>query len=224
MKICFKCMANKSLDEFGRDASGHDGLQASCKECVNAMNRARKARNPEHTRAVETAYVARNADRLRAYKAAWYATNKERIAKLEHERWIRFKEERGPVPKRPVIGKDKQKRRATTSRYYFKHKAKCLERTASWRSNNPGASAFAVAKRRANQLTATPLWANRFFMKEAYRLAAMRTKMFGFRWQVDHTIPLQSDVVCGLHCEANLAVIPQLDNVRKSNRVWPDMP
>ena len=41
---------------------------------------------------------------------------------------------------------------------------------------------------------------------------------------VAHVVPLQSKKVCGLHCEQNLAVIPKLDNCRKKNSYWPDMP
>lgn len=46
----------------------------------------------------------------------------------------------------------------------------------------------------------------------------------GIEYQVDHVIPIQSPVVCGLHWEGNLQVIPKLANVLKSNRFWPDMP
>jgi hypothetical protein len=41
---------------------------------------------------------------------------------------------------------------------------------------------------------------------------------------VDHVVPLKSPLVCGLHCEANLELIPANDNFRKGNRHWPDMP
>lgn len=81
-----------------------------------------------------------------------------------------------------------------------------------------------TAKRHAAKMRAIPAWANKFFIEEIYVLSALRTAMFGFQWHVDHIVPLQSELVCGLHTEANLRVIPWIDNVRKHNRHWPDMP
>ncbi len=43
-------------------------------------------------------------------------------------------------------------------------------------------------------------------------------------WTVDHIVPLQNPLVCGLHCEANLRIILGADNFAKCNRWWPDMP
>lgn len=79
-------------------------------------------------------------------------------------------------------------------------------------------------RRRAQKLRATPAWANHFFMQEAYRLADMRSRMLGYRWEVDHIVPLRSETVCGLHVHNNLRVVPASENRSKGNRYWPDMP
>ena len=61
-------------------------------------------------------------------------------------------------------------------------------------------------------------------IEEFYHLAQLRTKATGIVWHVDHIVPLQSPIVCGLHAETNLQVIPGVMNVGKGNRFWPDMP
>jgi len=70
----------------------------------------------------------------------------------------------------------------------------------------------------------TPMWLtvdDHWVMQEAYALAALRTKVFGFVWHVDHIIPLQGDRVSGLHTPENLQVIPWRENIRKANTYDP---
>lgn len=94
---------------------------------------------------------------------------------------------------------------------------------ADWKKNNPHKVNANTRLRQTKELKATPKWANKFFMEEAYHLAALRTKATGFKWHVDHIVPLRSKRVCGLHVEHNLQVIPASVNVSKSNKRWPDM-
>lgn len=81
-----------------------------------------------------------------------------------------------------------------------------------------------VSKRRAKRKQATPAWANDAKMREFYALADLLTKESGFPYEVDHIVPLQSPIVCGLHWEGNMQVLPLEKNRAKSNRHWPDMP
>lgn len=64
---------------------------------------------------------------------------------------------------------------------------------------------------------ATPKWANKFYIKEMYDLARLRTQMLGTPLHVDHVIPLRSPVVCGLHVLENLRIITGDINQKKSN-------
>lgn len=105
--------------------------------------------------------------------------------------------------------------------YYDKNKHNYKERqhlnTKSYRSANPGWMAAQCAKRRTMKLQATPKWSNEFFIEEAYRLAKLREKATGFKWHVDHIVPLQAKDACGLHTEKNLQVIPVTVNFNKNN-------
>lgn len=69
-----------------------------------------------------------------------------------------------------------------------------------------------------------PAWADRQAIAAAFKHARELTKLTGIRHSVDHIVPLNHPIVCGLHCPANLRVIPLAENMRKSNGAWPDMP
>lgn len=92
------------------------------------------------------------------------------------------------------------------------------QRRLDWNKNNKAKKNALTYKRRTQQLNAFPSWANEFFIEEAYHLAHLRTKLFGFSWHVDHIIPLQGKTVCGLHVENNLQVIPGKINLSKGNK------
>jgi hypothetical protein len=126
-----------------------------------------------------------------------------------------------------------------TNAYRRAHLDQAREYTKTHRKNNPEAVRAAerkqeilrperfaakTARRRSAKLNATPKWANHFFIGEAYDLAKRRTQATGFVWHVDHIVPLQSPIVCGLHVYNNLQVIPGVDNAKKSNVTWPDRP
>lgn len=77
------------------------------------------------------------------------------------------------------------------------------------------------SRRRAAKLQSIPSWFGEFdafVLSEAHKLTSLRESMFGFKWHVDHIVPLQGKTVCGLHIHNNIAVIPAIDNIRKKNR------
>ena len=98
------------------------------------------------------------------------------------------------------------------------------ERRALHKRLHPEIANAAKAKRKASKLQATPKWADNNKVKELYKLSVELTKSTGIQHHVDHIVPLMSRIVSGLHWEGNLRVIPAIDNIRKSNITWPDMP
>lgn len=69
---------------------------------------------------------------------------------------------------------------------------------------------------------AQPAWADVRALRAIYA-AAERERAFR-DVVVDHIVPLRNPLVCGLHVLNNLRIISRLDNQRRSNNVWPDMP
>lgn len=133
----------------------------------------------------------------------------------------------------------KDKHRAAVKRWCERNWDKVLAYAAKWRNANrdylrardakfakdcPEVYCAKSAKRRAVSTKATPKWADMRKIKEIYTLAKERSRATGIKWHVDHIVPLQSPIVCGLHVEHNLQLLPAEENSRKHNRVWPDMP
>lgn len=75
-----------------------------------------------------------------------------------------------------------------------------------------------TAKRRFAKMRAIPKWFESDKVQRVYLEAQKRGL------DVDHVVPLRSEIVCGLHCWANLQLMPQDLNRSKCNRHWPDMP
>lgn len=67
------------------------------------------------------------------------------------------------------------------------------------------------ALRKARKLEATPSWANLSLIKDIYANAD--------GMHVDHIIPLQGELVCGLHVENNLQYLTPEENMKKSNKL-----
>ena len=71
--------------------------------------------------------------------------------------------------------------------------------------------------------TRPPLEDKRVFY-DLQTLGRIYTAHLGVQHSVDHIVPLNHPLVCGLHRVANFEVLPLVDNVRKSNNWWPGMP
>lgn len=105
--------------------------------------------------------------------------------------------------------------------HYEKTKELELQRNRVYKKNNPHIFNARSARRRASKLQATPSWANKEHIASIYLLASINRKV-GYDVQVDHIVPLQSKLVCGLHCESNLQLLQGSNNISKGNRHWPD--
>ena len=140
--------------------------------------------------------------------------------------------------------KIKQNRRSKYCASPEKEREASKERSALWRLNNPEKlkaqkhikQAYkqrnphkviaATAKRRAAKKHRTPHWLtneDHWMIEQIYDLAALRTKVTGVSWHVDHIYPIQGDFVSGLHVPGNLRVVPWFENLSKGNKFPADV-
>lgn len=110
----------------------------------------------------------------------------------------------------------KDKRKPSGLRYACKN---CLQpQKAKWKTDNAALNNTHGAKRRATKLKATPSWADQKAITAIYKESRRLQDLLGIPMHIDHVVPLQGELVCGLHVETNLAIIPAALNLRKSNK------
>lgn len=213
LKTCRRCKAQLPHEQFTKNKASADGLDYICLACKKELNAGFDQK-------------------------AYYRANSERIKGQARER-----READPAVKR-----------ARDAAYRAAHRERCVDAVRKWSAENGDRKAAASAawakrnpdkvramrarslqrrlpkhaayqaKRRAAVGQACPSWADQGLIAEIYELARLRTQATGIEWHVDHIAPLHSELVCGLHVETNLRVIPGAQNMAKSNRFWPDMP
>lgn len=99
--------------------------------------------------------------------------------------------------------------------------------TSNWKIEHPEKKIAQDIKRRSIKKNAMPKWfgeLDELIIEEAANLCKLREKATKIKWHVDHIIPLQSKIVCGLHIGSNIQVLPATTNMSKGNRHWPNMP
>lgn len=212
MKTCTKCGAEKPRSDYSNDKRKHDGLRPSCKECSQKYLKSHRA-TPEG----KAAHLKASNEYYRKNRDAISANRKEfRNENPEHERKVRCRY----VDRRRKNSLEwRARNKEHIAAYREKTKGAVADRMNVYRKNNPGKYNAIKARYRSAKIQATPKWSDLNAIKLFYVAASAEPGI-----HVDHIVPLVSKVVCGLHCEANLQLLSGLENQRKGNRFWPDMP
>jgi len=121
--------------------------------------------------------------------------------------------------------KAKPENRDLHKKYSKEYREKNYEKTrkviSDWSSKNKDKCLAKVLKYKYKKMNATPKWnfeLTEFVTEEATNLAKLREEITGFKWHIDHIIPLQGRNVCGFHVWSNLQVIPAVQNLSKGNK------
>ena len=120
-----------------------------------------------------------------------------------------------------------EKERERGRLWYKQNSEKKKKREAIWKKQNSDKVNALNAKRRSAKLLRTPKWLTQDQLTEIesfYTKAKDLQTLTGFEYHVDHIIPLQGELVSGLHVPWNLQVITATENLSKHNKhesaVW----
>lgn len=223
MHKCTRCGLVKERGEFHKAAKGASGLQSSCKACAREYARSWRADNPQKAAEYTRRYELKDPERRKAMRAisdAAYAPRRLELARVREER---DRDKRNAMA-RERIAKNRDKHNEKSRRWRQANPEKSKAAMRRWQQANPGRVKANTARWRKAIDEATPAWANQKKIAEFYETADGLSMLTGEWYHVDHIVPLCGRTVRGLHCEANLQVLPGIDNIRKGNRHWPDQP
>ena len=237
-KTCKACGETKPLTEFhkrrhatgARRPRGGMGVDSRCKVCkaesrkpgITAGREALRVRTERGLKLCATCKQEKPFAEFHARKASSDGLCFKCItcANAASDEWRK----KHPNANAEWSQKNKEYNSERFKKWREENKEYSAERLAKWAKDNPHKVNALIAKRHAAKLQATPSWASKEAIECVYAEAARLTKETGERHEVDHIVPLQGEIVTGLHWEGNLQILPKHENIRKLNRHWPDMP
>lgn len=144
-----------------------------------------------------------------------YVANREHYKKASGERYRKNLDQIKVYNQRDEV---KEKSRARTRQWSKDNPERKRQMGKKFYENNRALVNSYKAKRRAVVLKATPPWTTMEMIEQiraVYAEAERLTQETGIPQQVDHIVPLQGKICCGLHVPWNLRVITAVDNNRR---------
>jgi len=226
MKRCPDCKEEKETICFGKETSNKDGLRSICKPCNSLRALKWHNNNVEHVNAREREFHKKDPSKNNSKNKRWRTKNPEKQAAIAKRSYNKRDIEK--TKKQAKISRDKNKDSINKRQrgQYDKNKEKLRPTRKKWEKENSDKRAAIVAKRRAIKIQATPKHLTEedySKIKLFYTLSRKMTKETGIKHEVDHIIPLNSDMVSGFHHWNNLQVLPRVINREKSNNIRPDI-
>lgn len=221
-KECSKCKVVKSSSEFYKCSKY--GLQSQCKVCKKAIPKT--GRNFNRSKAIAkgdkkfiSGIKCKSCGGFERYSlsSSCVKCNKVKAKKSYNsdpekyrKRWLKYSKTKKGI--------EACKKSSVRFRRNPKNKEKIAESKRAARAKNPSLY-NAISKSYARKKSiAMPAWADNKEILTYYQ------KSSSLGLEVDHIVPIKSDLVCGLHCIDNFQLLTRSENASKGNRYWPDMP
>lgn len=214
-KICKKCKTIKKKSEFYNEKRNKDGLTGKCKACLKvrakevAEENRKKRKIKKSSKVCSTCKEELPASRFNRNKsnADWLASRcRECDSDYKKEYYkIDYVKEREAKRLKDFSKRNKKQLQEYRREYYSRPEVKVKKNINSINSQR-------------RQRERIPSWEKTENIKYYY----MESRAKGL--EVDHIVPINSDLVCGLHCVDNFQMLTREENASKGNRHWPDMP
>lgn len=220
---CTACHEYKPWDEYAK-GHGRNNKGCQCKACNGAKSLAYYHANREARSDYWKGYYGKNKEHLVERATEWKRANPEANRKHSRDDYHRNKDARRAsheewVKKNPDKVKEADRRKVTRKPDLYR--AIKREGVKRYRANWPERIAHFEQRRRASKLRAQPKWANEAEIQALFTLAKHMRGANGHAFHVDHIIPLQHELVCGLHVANNLRIVCATDNLSKHNKFVP---
>ena len=117
---------------------------------------------------------------------------------------------------------NREKSIAKSKEYHAANRGSVLERQRKYYDDNLPYMLQRASVGRGERAKRVVSWANQQLIDAYYKEAKRLGELTGIQFHVDHIIPLQGELVSGLHVETNLQLLPAHENIGKSNRFDPE--
>jgi hypothetical protein len=211
-KKCSKCYQIKSIDLFyANKRTKH--IQPSCKECIKKNTKKNMLRycgevkiKPKEKKCCKCKKIKLSDlfSNSKCNKDGLHTTCKYCVGEYKKAYYKREDIVISEKARLKKFGEDNKEALQAYRREYYKRDYVRKSR-----------SFISIASRNRMKI---PKWDSKEEIKKYYK----ETHEAGL--EVDHIIPINNPLVCGLHCLDNFQMLTRKENATKGNRLWPDMP
>ena len=206
-RTCNKCGETKLISEFPKQKGCRGGYRSTCKACMAKKTKQWREADPERAKSSVMAVKERDP---------------ERWAMLDRARSAAYRE-RNPEKRRESLSRYVRDNPEKSREWYQSNAEHVKARVKVWAQSNPERvrlnALVSANNRRARKVKATPGWFDPDKVRAIYEERERIQMETGVPHHVDHIVPLHSPLVCGLHVQHNLRVIPAKENWSKSNKL-----
>lgn len=214
-EICKKCNSTKLKVNFRDEQRNRSGVSGTCLDCEREANKNLTERNKSNRQKIVSMKVCCSC-KLNLKSSSFYMahSNYDWLSSRCKSCCYKYQED---YYSRPEV---KKRERAAKAKYQNENKDRLKEYRSEYvKRPEVKARVRAYSKSFSRRLrVCCPPWQSRSDVVNFYK------SVKGTGLEVDHIVPIKSDLVCGLHCIDNFQLLTRSENASKGNRYWPDMP